>query len=295
MLYADGVTRTGMGAFLFPGWRHNPDSDMATVAQGRVTEDGRFRVDALLRDGVGRCGIVHGGIEVATGRPVALKVFRSNDMADAEAEARDVCGDNDVPYLIARPERTLVKSVSGALCSALVYPLHPGDVHHALELSRTGYLADDVVRNIIRCVAAALEVLHGRGLVHQDIKPANVLQPANPGSPYVLADLGLCCALNAAPVLFRRGTPGWMAPEKLAFARGMAGLDKSVLPTADMWALGAMAASLLTGRDFPDKALECKRWSELTDGARDFIMACTTEPPAKRLTAHQALQHPWLL
>jgi serine/threonine-protein kinase len=88
-------------------------------------------------------------------------------------------------------------------------------------------------------VAAALTAAHARGLVHRDIKPANVMLTA--GGVKVV-DFGISAVVGAhtdkAPVL--RGTPGYLAPERLC--------GSAVTPASDVYALGLLLFRTLTGR-----------------------------------------------
>lgn len=97
----------------------------------------------------------------------------------------------------------------------------------------------------------ALEAVHGAGIVHRDVKPANLLlEPTGRGRPHLrLSDFGVAVALTeprltqAATVL---GTPGYRAPEQLA------GADPH--PAQDLWAAGVVLVEMLTGDRPPNEA-----------------------------------------
>ncbi|HUG53637.1 MAG TPA: serine/threonine-protein kinase, partial [Vicinamibacteria bacterium] len=103
-------------------------------------------------------------------------------------------------------------------------------------------IAPERVVAILRGVADALDYAHGKGIVHRDIKPQNVLLD-EAGRVY-LADFGIAKIVEGAPGLTRTGmisgTPQYMAPEQAMAA--------TVDGRADIYALGVVAYEMLTGR-----------------------------------------------
>ncbi len=104
-----------------------------------------------------------------------------------------------------------------------------------------GRLQTDRAVEVIRAVAAALDHAHGNGVVHRDVKPANVL--LGPAGVVKLVDLGIATAsestrLTASGTVL--GTPSYMAPEQLEGRR--------IGPEVDTYALAAVAFEVLSGR-----------------------------------------------
>ncbi len=94
---------------------------------------------------------------------------------------------------------------------------------------------------ILRALASALDHAHAQGIVHRDVKPANVL--LGPAGTVKLADLGIGIAADDTRLTrtgMALGTPAYMAPEQLEGQR--------VTAAADVYSLGAVAFELLSGR-----------------------------------------------
>ena len=171
------------------------------------------------------------------------------------------------------------------------------------RLSREGELpVRDAVR-ILKDVADALAYAHARGVVHRDIKPDNVLLS---GHHAVVADFGVAKAVSQAKtesgltsVGVALGTPAYMAPEQAAG-------DPNIDHRADIYAFGAMAYEMLTGRapfagmaphqmlaahiTEPVVPITDKR-PALSPALAELVMACLAKNPADRpQTAHEILE-----
>jgi len=171
------------------------------------------------------------------------------------------------------------------------------------RLSREGELpVRDAVR-ILKDVADALAYAHARGVVHRDIKPDNVLLS---GHHAVVADFGVAKAVSQAKtesgltsVGVALGTPAYMAPEQAAG-------DPNIDHRADIYAFGAMAYEMLTGRapfagmaphqmlaahvTEPVVPITDKR-PALSPALAALVMACLAKNPADRpQTANEILE-----
>ena len=155
----------------------------------------------------------------------------------------------------------------------------------------------------MREVASALDFLHGIGIVHNDIKPENLLLSTNDNKAVVkLIDFGLSRTHNKDGYMTNQvGTPYYMSPGIL-----QGKYDRS----CDLWAVGVVTYILLSG--YPpfngnddcevqaatakgDLVFERNVWSHLSKTSRDFVSQLLCMDDACRIvTADEALRHPWL-
>lgn len=203
--------------------------------------DGRYRLGRVL--GQGGYARVYEAVDTALERTLALKVI-DGDGADPSDVAR------------VRSEIRLLASLSHpSLVTLYDAKLDAKPAYLAMELIAGPTLTDRIARGplpgpdvarIGREIAEAFAVIHGRGIVHRDVKPSNILirPAAHAGeSPRAtLADFGIASLVGATRVTRADtviGTAAYLSPEQ---ARGMpAG------PASDVYALGLVLLEALTG------------------------------------------------
>ena len=202
-----------------------------------TSTEGLGRYEIVEELGRGAMGVVYLAQDPALGRLVAVKAL-SGDLAGAAAgnaasflrEAR-TAGGLDHPAIV-----TVHDAADGDRPFIAMEYVQGTDLK---ELLRPGQpLPDDFVLKVIEQIAAALDYAHGRGVVHRDIKPGNILITAN--ETVKLTDFGIASAPTVAEPAERLGTPHYVAPEQL---RGDA-----VDARADVFALGVVLYEMLTGK-----------------------------------------------
>ena len=196
------------------------------------------RIDAVA--GRGGMGVVYRATQLNLGRPVALKLITPDHATDRdfrerfERESR-LAASIDHPNVVPVYE---AGEVDGQMY--LVMRWVRGTDLHAL-LKREKRLAPDVAATIAAQVAAGLDAAHAAGLVHRDVKPANVLLA---GEHAYLSDFGLS-RLEASDTRLTDsgqwiGSVDFCSPEQLRGLRTDA--------RADVYALGCVLHAALTGR-----------------------------------------------
>uniref|UniRef100_A0A4W4FW12 calcium/calmodulin-dependent protein kinase n=1 Tax=Electrophorus electricus TaxID=8005 RepID=A0A4W4FW12_ELEEL len=209
------------------------------------------------------------------------------------------------------------------ICRLLKHPnivrLHDSiseEGHHYLifDLVTGGELFEDIVAreyyseaDASHCIQQILEAVlhcHQMGVVHRDLKPENLLLASkSKGAAVKLADFGLAIEVEGEQQAWFgfAGTPGYLSPEVLR--------KDPYGKAVDLWACGVILYILLVGYppfwdedqhrlyqqikagayDFPSP-----EWDTVTPEAKDLINKMLTINPAKRITAAEALKHPWI-
>ncbi|KFH41857.1 Calcium/calmodulin-dependent protein kinase type I-like protein [Hapsidospora chrysogenum ATCC 11550] len=263
----------------------------------------RYKVGKTL--GAGSYSVVKECVHIDTGRYYAAKVINKRLMAGREHMVRN--------------EIAVLKKVSMGhqnILTLVDYFETMNNLYLVTDLALGGELFDRICRkgsyyesdaaDLIRATLSAVAYLHDHGIVHRDLKPENLLfRTPEDNAELLIADFGLSRIMDEEQfhvLTTTCGTPGYMAPE--IFKK--TGHGKPV----DLWALGVITYFLLCGytpfdRDSDFEEMQAilnadysftpvEYWRGVSAHAKDFIRRCLTIDPASRITAHEALQHPFV-
>lgn len=148
----------------------------------------------------------------------------------------------------------------------------------------------------IRQTLNGLAYLHDKGVIHRDIKAANLLLDAN--NIVKLADFGVSTKVNNSAMTLA-GSLNWMAPEIIT--------NKGASTLSDIWSLGATVVELLTGKPPYHNLLDINIYyamenkdeqyyppASLSKESKEFLKLCLQKNMFERSTAKDLLNHPWI-
>ena len=191
-------------------------------------------------------------------RTVALKVL-DDELAKDPASAGGSSTESKLAASLDHPN--VIPIYAAGECDGMPYiamRFVPGEDLRAV-LRAAGRLEPGRAARLVAQLASALDAAHAAGLVHRDVKPANVL--VTKGDHVYLTDFGLTKRVAADAEATKTGvvlgTLNYMAPEQI---RGQHG------PFTDVYSLGCMTVHLLTGEvPFPVEADEAKLWAHVAE------------------------------
>ncbi|MDD7937641.1 Stk1 family PASTA domain-containing Ser/Thr kinase [Actinomycetospora lutea] len=203
---------------------------------------GRYQLGPSL--GRGGMADVHAGLDVRLGREVAVKVLRSDLARDPsfrlrfEREAQNVAGLNH-PGIVAVYDTGEVAAEGIGLPFIVMEYVSGSTLRDLLRVH--GPMPPERACAVMADVCAALGYSHDSGVVHRDVKPANIM--ITPGDVVKVMDFGIARALTeTGPALTGDmviGTAQYLSPEQ--------GLGQEVDARADVYAAGCVLFELLTG------------------------------------------------
>ncbi len=198
----------------------------------------------LRRLAFGGMGEVWEGSDVVLDRAVAVKILRA-ELADDDAFRRRFRAEARTAGRVPHPGIAAVYDygetfVDGKGLAYLVMELVPGEALSAI-LAREGALGIDRTLDVVAQAARALHAAHERGVIHRDVKPANLM--VTPDGRVKVTDFGIARPDDHEPLTATgqvMGTAHYLAPE---LARG-----RAATPASDIYALGVVMYECLAGR-----------------------------------------------
>ena len=202
----------------------------------------RYRLDERIA--TGGMGDVWRGTDVVLGRNVAIKVLLPTLVTDPdfnarfEGEARTLASlrHPGVVDVYDYGESELVTGET-AVYMVMAY-VHGEPLSH--RIADAGRLGVPETLSLVTQAARALHAAHGKGIVHRDVKPGNLL--VQPDGQVILVDFGVARSAAVTSVTAANAVPGtalYMAPEQAS--------GKAVSPATDIYALGVVAYHCLAG------------------------------------------------
>ncbi|XP_045104294.1 calcium/calmodulin-dependent protein kinase type II delta chain-like isoform X29 [Portunus trituberculatus] len=283
---------------------------MATQPSTRFSENYELKEEL----GKGAFSVVRRCVQKTTGLEFAAKIINTKklsarDFQKLEREAR-ICRKLQHPN---------IADTSGYNVTELIVRLHDSiqeeSFHYLVfDLVTGGELFEDIVArefyseaDASHCIQQILESVnhcHHNNIVHRDLKPENLLLASKAkGAAVKLADFGLAIEVQGDQQAWFgfAGTPGYLSPEVLK--------KEPYGKPVDIWACGVILYILLVGYppfwdedqhrlyaqikagayDYPSP-----EWDTVTPEAKNLINSMLTVNPAKRITAAEALKHPWI-
>ena len=206
-----------------------------------------IRVGASFEDllileelGKGAFGTVFLAKDTVLERPIALKVIRP---MTSTSQAPEILNEARLVASIRSPHVVTLYRVHGLAHGAWALEMERIDGASLREsMDIEGAATADRIRRVLVDVLNGLQAAHDQGVVHHDVKPANVLVDERGRAK--LTDFGLGLRLGEASLLSHRqgavrGTPLYMSPEAITGERGN--------PSSDVWSVGVIAYELLVG------------------------------------------------
>ena len=256
--------------------------------------------DILEEIGTGAFGVVHRCRERKSGQIFAAKFIPVSHAMEKDLIRKEI----DIMNQLHHPKLiNLHDAFEDDDEMVLIYEfLSGGELFE--RITAEGYtMSEAEVINYMRQICEAVKHMHEKNIIHLDVKPENIMCMTKNSTIVKLIDFGLATKLDPNELVkISTGTAEFAAPEIVE--------REPVGFYTDMWAIGVLAYVLLSGLspfagendidtlknvkacdwDFDEEA-----FASVSEEGKDFIRRLLTKAKEKRMTAHECLQHAWLL
>ncbi|EIW72748.1 hypothetical protein TREMEDRAFT_24503, partial [Tremella mesenterica DSM 1558] len=251
--------------------------------------------------GKGQFGTVYRALNLDTGQMVAIKRIALDGMEDHEID--DVMREVELLKRLDHPSIVKYEGMSRDpdYLSIILEFVENGSLGSVLKAF--GKFNERLAATYTAKILEGLDYLHREGVVHCDLKAANILSTKN--GNVKLTDFGVSLNTKAMENIQQTamsgvmGTPNWMAPEVI-------NLD-GARPPSDIWSLGCTVIEMITGKPpFSDVSHPMAVMWRVVEGAppnppegssddlTHFLSRCFEKDPDVRPTASELFEHPWI-
>jgi serine/threonine protein kinase len=263
----------------------------------RNTQDGEGLKNYQLGDclGKGAFASVYRALNWDTGETVAVKQIRTEHLGGAELKS--IMLEIDLLKSLSHPNIVRYNgfvSTSESLYIILEY-CENGSLHSICK--NFGKFPENLVALYMSQVLHGLLYLHEQGVIHRDIKGANILTTKE--GLVKLADFGVATKQSGLDHASVVGTPYWMAPEVIELS--------GATTASDIWSVGCTVIELIEGKPPYHKLQPMQALFRIVNDDHppipgsaskyliEFLMECFQKNPNLRIDAKRLLKHPWIL
>ncbi|KAF2846283.1 hypothetical protein T440DRAFT_231492 [Plenodomus tracheiphilus IPT5] len=266
-------------------------------AAQRAAQDVAGLKDFQLGDclGKGAFGSVYRALNWGTGETVAIKQVRLENLGAADLKNMEM----EIDLLKNLNHPNIVKYNGFVRSSESLYIIleycENGSLHSICK--NFGKFPENLVALYMSQVLHGLLYLHEQGVIHRDIKGANILTTKE--GLVKLADFGVATKQSGLDQSSVVGTPYWMAPEVIELS--------GATTSSDIWSVGCTVIELIEGKPPYHKLQPMQALFRIVNDEhppipgsaspllREFLMECFQKNPTLRISAKRLLKHPWIL
>jgi len=282
-------------------YKNYPNTNLNFYLYGRLIGQGAF-------------GKVNIGLNILSGRVVAIKSFNKKSLSTNGDNMKKILSETDLMKKLNHPNVTKILEMfedDEYILIAMEY-INGGNLFSFVKKRRK--LSEKTAKFLFRQIILGIKHIHSKKIVHRDIKLENILIDLN--NNIKICDFGIGRILkNEKQLLYDKcGTPMYMAPEILLSSKtkGYEGFP------VDIWSSGISLYIMLSGTlpfnlknnessDMSEESnnnielqysiinKEPKKIEKISNEARDLLKGLLNKNPRKRLTIEQILNHPWLM